>query len=261
MKIFNVFWSQIAPYIFSIFMFFLFTSSIYANNPASGMANEITIESLEDETSQVRLIKVMLSNPSPTDYMNFMNENPDERSFPNQAFLVVETNLKDPSKEEVKWIAFAHDNRAIFPKKYWDAELIWDVSNQEKYVILMKASDRHVTLYLYEFEAQQKIANYPIDLSPEKFRVWPQGSKPVSTFKGDAFEYPTPNGDATELPLFTGFKTVTGFSVTTDVDKNKISVAFEFDKSSKRDEENNVFELDLTTKSWEITTDNKKGQN
>ncbi len=114
------------------------------------------------------------------DLLNYFSSHPGRTSFPNTAFMVVDSSAKSPSTGRIVWITYVFRDKQIRPQQNWSADFAHPPSADRAYVVLSKSTGWDVTLAVYSTALNQEIATFPIALDPQAYSRWPPSSEPLS---------------------------------------------------------------------------------
>lgn len=112
--------------------------------------------------------------------LNYFSSHPDRTSFPNTAFMVVDSPVNDQSKGRIVWLTFVFHDKQIRPQQNWEADLARPASADRAYVVLAKSTGWQVNLAAYSMDPHKAIAAFPIALNPQDYSQWPSPSGPLS---------------------------------------------------------------------------------
>lgn len=132
------------------------------------------------EARALTLWKQELQRLSDSDLLSYFSSHPGQTSFPNVAFVVVNSPAGNLSTGKVVWITYLHNDKAIRPEELWSADLASPVSEDRAEVVVVKSMGWHVHLAVYNVQPNRALSDFPIGLAPQKYREWPQPAEPVS---------------------------------------------------------------------------------
>jgi hypothetical protein len=183
------------------------------------------------ETRALTLWSQEIRELTGSDLLRYFAAHPERTSFPNTAYIVVDSAYTDLSKGRIVWVDYVYRDLTIRPQQIWSPGIVLSASGQDAYVVLVKSIGWQVNLMIYKTDFDKEIASFPIELDPLKSSDWLRFAQPIS-----------------QLNKTLVGKNVTGISKIDVVAQREHLLIF-----GERDDKDSApvcFRFDLDTKQW-----------
>lgn len=158
------------------------TQAIAQKENEAGMDSVVASTSYSADNVSYHLILrkkeiVPLSN---LDILDFFRKHSDQNVFPNTVFMITKHVEQNETISNMVWVAYVNHQKAGWPWQKWSADFVWSPERKRGYVVIVKSIGWHVTLSVYEFDPNNEIGAYPLDLDLRNYEQWPKAADPIT---------------------------------------------------------------------------------
>lgn len=167
-------------------------SALAAPKDASGQL-ESTISSCTyvsgGVTHSLSLIQSPLRRLKAVDELQFLRAHPEQSSFPNTAFILVDSDSTPPASGKALWIWYAYVDTAIRPAQIWSGSIITpEPDSKDTYVVISRSISWDISLSVFHVDLNEPIGDFPLKLDPEDYLAWPKPGTPISHLNKTLFD-------------------------------------------------------------------------
>ncbi len=148
-------------------------------NPASRIVKSLICSSAGSKR-ELKLLQVEITPLTGWQLLDYFERNPKENSFPNRAFVLIDSASQSQDVQRLLWIDYLFLDPLIRPSQSLSGDVVCSAAQNEAFVVLMKAGSVNATLSVYQIDLNKGIGSYPIELDPLKYQQWLKPFQPIS---------------------------------------------------------------------------------
>lgn len=140
-------------------------------------------------THSLSLVQSPIQRMNALDELQFLKAHPEQSSFPNTAFILVDSDSTPPATGKALWVWYAYVDTAIRPAQIWSGSIVVpDPDSKDTYVVISKSISWDISLSVFHVNLNEHIGDFPLKLDPENYSDWPKAATPISHLDKSLFD-------------------------------------------------------------------------